>query len=233
MIEFFCDIHISNDNFILSYRNKMNKTITVYAITTAVAMLISGMFTTSAMLLPDVALAQKSGANSTTKTAATLNNGTGANAGFLTYENNTLGMKIQYPSNWTKQASGRGITFLIPLGKDNFLAKLNASALVGFPTNMTTKSMADRVITSYRHFLPGFQMKSYISNATLAGNNNAVKIAYTYTDQKNNMFSGTDTATIKNNKLYVIQYYYYIKSPKQQAYSQTLQKMVDSFQTTR
>jgi hypothetical protein len=186
---------------------------------------------TNSMFIPNVALAQKS-SNSSSATSTGSNNSTSANAGFLTYENTTSGMKIQYPSNWTKQTSGRGVTFVIPLGKTNFLAKLNASALVGFPTNMTLKAMADRVINSYRHFLPGFQMQSYVGNATLAGNP-AIKIVYTYTDPKNNKFGATDTATIKNNKLYVIQYYYYTKSPKQQAYAQTLQKMVDSFRNTK
>jgi hypothetical protein len=213
------------------------KTIMISGVTTAtiLSILMAGMFATNSMLIPNVALAQKSSnstSNRTTSTTTTTTNKTATNAGFLAYENTTLGMKMQYPSNWTKQPSGRGVTFVIPLGKDNFLAKLNASALVGFPANMTLKEMADRVITTYRHFLPGFQMQSYIGNATLAGNK-AIKIVYTYTDPKNNEFSATDTATVKNNKLYVIQYYYYTKSPKQQAYSQTLQKMVDSFQNTR
>ena len=211
------------------------KTIMISGVTTAtiLSILMAGMFATNSMLIPNMALAQKSSnstSNRNTSTTTTTTNKTATNAGFLTYENTTLGMKIQYPSNWTKQASGRGVTFLVPLGKDNFLAKLNASALVGFPTNMTIKAMADRVIGSYRHFLPGFQMQSYTGNVSLAGNNNAVKLVYTYTDSKNNKFSATDIATTKNNKLYVIQDYYYTKSPKQQAYSQTLQKMVDSFQ---
>ena len=166
-------------------------------------------------------------------------NGTSAastNTAFLTYQNSTLGMKIQYPSNWTKQTTPRGASFAVVLGRnttndENFLAKLNASALRGFPTNMTIKAMADRVVNSYRHFLPGFEIQSY-NNASLAGNN-AIKIVYTYTDPKNNSFSATDIATIKNDKLYVIQYYYYTKSPKEQAYPQTLQKMVDSFQVVK
>ena len=211
----------------------MNNTIMMHGVTTAmiITILTAGMCVgTNSVLVSNVALAQKS--SNSSSAISTTKNSTSANAGFLTYENTTLGMKMQYPSNWTKQTSGRGVTFVIPLGKDSFLAKLNASALVGFPANMTLKEMADRVITSYRHFLSGFQMQSYIGNATLAGNK-AIKIVYTYTDPKNNKFGATDTATIKNNKLYVIQYYYYTKSPKQQAYSQTLQKMIDSFQNTK
>ena len=44
------------------------------------------------------------------------------------------------------------------------------------------------------------------------------------------MSNPTDTATIKNGKLFVIQYRHYAKSPKCQTYLQLFQKMVDSFQ---
>jgi hypothetical protein len=228
----------------------MNKTKIIPVLTAAITMaiLITGMFATTAILLllpTNVALAQKnSTSSSNTPPAATATTkNTGANAGFLTYQNTTSGIKIQYPSNWTGQAlierkggqiTGLGVAFALlfsqrnNISSNNILAKLNASALSGFPENMTLKSMGDRVIGSYRHFLNNFQLQSY-TNATLAGNN-AIKIVYAYADAKNNMFSGTDFATIKNNKLYVLQYYYYTKSPKQQTYSQTLQKMVDSFQ---
>ncbi|HJT48881.1 MAG TPA: hypothetical protein VJ729_11925 [Nitrososphaeraceae archaeon] len=63
-------------------------------------------------------------------------------ANFLTYENSTWGIKIQYPSNWVKQTSGKGITFaVLPNGTNNnngnnlpqqFLAKLNLTSIVGF-----------------------------------------------------------------------------------------------------
>jgi hypothetical protein len=203
------------------------------------AILMTGIFAAMAMQ-PRDALGQKNATsvapNSNTRLNSNATSAASTNAASLTYQNSTVGIKIQYPSNWTKQTTDRGVSFAVVLGRnttnhENFLAKLNASALRGFPTNMTIKAMADRVVNSYRHFLPGFQIQSY-TNATLAGNN-AIKIVYTYTDPKNNRFTATDTATIKNDKLYVIQYYYYTKSPKQQAYVQTLQKMVDSFQVVK
>jgi len=224
----------------------MNKTM-ISALTEAMTMaiLITGMFATiTAILLPNVAFAQKNSTSSAnTPTPTTTTNSTGTNASFLTYQNTTSGIKIQYPSNWTGQVltertggqvTGRGVSFAVlfnqrdNISSNNFLAKLNATALSGIPQNMTLKLMADRVIGHYSHSLNNFQMQSY-TNATLAGNN-AIKIVYTYSDVKNNMFNGTDIATKKNDKLYVVQYYYYTKSPKQQNYSQTLQKMVDSFQ---
>ena len=215
--------------------NKASKISPIITVISAV-ILMTGMVAMMA-IQPRDSLGQK---NATTSVPKSNSPGTsnataaaGTTSGFLNYQNATLGMKMLYPSNWTKQTTPRGVAFDVVLGRsttnhENFLAKLNASALRGFPTNMTIKAMADRVVNSYRHFLPNFQTQSY-SNATLAGNN-AIKIVYTYTDPKNNKFAATDIATIKNDKLYVIQYYYYAKLPKQQAYFQTLQKMVDSFQ---
>jgi len=199
----------------------MNYRLMTFAVSIGVitAALLTGILAISAAL-PNVAIAQT--------------NTTASNAGLLTYENPTLGIKMQYPSNWTKQTTGRGVSFTVLLSHRNttnseeFLAKLNASALRGFPTNLPLKAMADRVVDSYRHFLNNFEVQSY-SNTTLAGNS-ALKIVYRYTDTKNNTFSASDVATIANDKLYVIQYYYYAKSPKYQSYLETLQKMVNSFQ---
>ena len=199
----------------------MNYRLMTFAVSIGVitAALLTGILAISAAL-PNVAIAQT--------------NTTASNAGLLTYENPTLGIKMQYPSNWTKHTTGRGVSFTILLSHSNttnseeFLAKLNASALRGFPTNLPLKAMADRVVDSYRHFLNNFEVQSY-SNTTLAGNS-ALKIVYRYTDTKNNTFSASDVATIANDKLYVIQYYYYAKSPKYQSYLETLQKMVNSFQ---
>jgi serine/threonine-protein kinase len=194
----------------------MNKTLIVAAITIAitVAASMTGILT---ITLTQIALAQD---NSTSP----------AETNFLTYENSTFGIKIQYPSSWAKQTADQGVTFVLPAnGKNNleqFLAKLNVTGIVGFPPNVPLKAMADRVVDGYRHFLSNFQIESY-ANTTLGGNN-AIKILYSYRNSKNNSFNATDIATIKNDRLYVIQYY--AESSKYQSYLPTLQKMIDSFQ---
>src|SRR5919199_728792 len=202
------------------------------------AILMIAIFATT---FPQVALAQgnfttakiSNSQNISPSDSTTTSNATLAN--FLTYENSTRGIKIQYPSNWVKQTSGRGVTFaLLPNGTNGnnennmqqFLAKLNLTSIAGVPTNAPLKALADRIVDSYRHFLHNFQIQSY-SNTTLAGNN-GIKIIYSYTDPKNTNFNATDVATIKNNRLYVIQYY--AQSSAYQDVLQTLQKMVNSFQ---
>jgi eukaryotic-like serine/threonine-protein kinase len=219
----------------------MNITLTSRSIIISLtaAILMMAIFATT---LPQVALAQ---GNFTTP--ATISNSqnvspsdstttTNTTANFLTYENSTWGIKIQHPSNWVKQTSGQGVTFAVLSNGTNgnnennmqqFLAKLNLTSIAGVPTNAPLKALADRIVDSYRHFLHNFQIQSY-SNTTLAGNN-GIKIVYSYTDPKNTNFNATDIAIIKNNRLYVIQYYY-VQSSTYQDVLQTLQKMVNSFQ---
>jgi len=162
------------------------------------------------------------------------------NTNFLTYQNPTSGIKIQYPSDWLKEAAaGTGVTFVLPAGNNNnsnnsnpeqFLAKLNTTAIAGFPPNVPLKGMADGVLNGYKHFLPNFQLESYM-NTTLGGSP-AVKIVYRFTDSRHGGdFKASDTATIKANRLYVIQYY--VQSSKYQSYLPTLQKMLDSFEITK
>jgi len=221
-----------------SHKDKMNKmaivrTVAIVVITAAGLMI--GMFATE---LTQITLAQKNTSISAIQpdpqsaTSNSTTNATATNAKFLTYENSTLGIKIQYPSNWTKQTAKGGIAFVVLPTWDNnnpeqFLAKLNVTGIMGFPPNVPLKAMADRVIDGYKHFLRNFQIESY-ANSTL-GSNNAIKIVYRYADPKNNSsFMATDIATIKSDRLYVIQYY--AQSPKYQNYLPTLQKMVNSFQ---
>jgi len=176
------------------------------------------------------ALAQNNATNTQTASSKT----TTAATKFLTYENPTSGIKIQYPPDWTKESAGQGVTFVLSNGKNNsnpegFLAKLNATTIAGFPPNVPVKAMADGVVNGYRHFLSNFHLESY-TNTTLV-DSQAIKIVYTYTDPKNASFKATDIATIKNNRLYVIQYY--VQSPKYQSYLPILQKMADSLQITK
>ena len=221
----------------------MNITLTSRSIIISLtaAILMIAIFATT---LPHVALAQGNFTNrakisnsqniSPSSDSTTATNTTPAN--FLTYKNSTWGIKIQYPSNWVKQTSGQGVTFALLSNGTNgnnennmqqFLAKLNLTSIAGAPTNAPLKALADRIVDGYRHFLHNFQIQSY-SNTTLAGNN-GIKIVYSYADPKNTNFNATDIATIKNNRLYVIQYYY-VQSSTYQDVLQTLQKVVNSFQ---
>ena len=209
--------------------NKMLMVWTVAMVVTATVLMTAGIFVTT---LTQITLAQK---NTTISVMQSNSQNATSNAKFLTYENSTLGIRIHYPYNWTKQTARDGIAFVVlPIGgnsnnPEKFVAKFNVTAIMGFPPNLPIKAMADHVIDGYRQFLPNFQIESY-ANSTLS-NNSAIKIVYRFSEPKNNSsFMATDIATIKSDRLYVIQYY--IQSPRSQIYLPTLKKMVDSFQIT-
>lgn len=154
---------------------------------------------------------------------------TTSNSDFLIYENSTFGIKIQYPSDWLKNTTDQGVTFVLPVERnssnpENFLAKLDATTISRVPATASLKGLADGVINGYRKSLPNFQLESYTN--TTAGGSPAVKIVYMFTGYKDGNLKATDIATIKNSRLYIIQYY--VQS-KNQNYMPMLQKMVESF----
>jgi hypothetical protein len=126
----------------------MNKTFAVRAVIISIiaVALMTGIFATT---FARVVLAEGNSTShgvisnpqsaSASNTAAT---NTASTADFSTYENSTWGIKIQYPSNWTKQTTGQAVTFVVlHNAKDNntnpqqFLAKLNVTSIAGVPTN--------------------------------------------------------------------------------------------------
>ena len=154
---------------------------------------------------------------------------TTSNSDFLIYENSTFGIKIQYPSDWLKNTTDQGVTFVLQAERnssnpENFLAKLDATTIARVPASASLKGLADGVINGYRKSLPNFQLESYTN--TTAGGSPAVKIVYMFTGYKDGNLKATDIATIKNSRLYIIQYY--VQS-KYQNYMPMLQRMVESF----
>ncbi len=81
---------------------------------------------------------------------------------FFTYQNNsTLGIKIQYPSNWkNQQVDGVGVVFISPpeTNLDRFLEKLT---IAFFPSNNNTSvnELANRAINNYKEHYTDFQKK--------------------------------------------------------------------------
>lgn len=212
--------------FRLLYNIRNNRLILPLFITAVFAVLLLSSSTMSKQL---AALTQKNNAtldhlqnNNPIKTTSNNNN-------LLLYENPILGIKMQYPSNWLKNATGQGVTFVLPIESSNnlgtFLAKVDVTIITGFPPNMPLKAMADGVLNGYKRSLPNFQLESYM-NTTLAGNP-AAKIVYMFTDSKGGNLTATDIGAIKNNRLYVVQYV--VPSPRYQSYLSILQKMTDSF----
>jgi hypothetical protein len=188
----------------------------------------------SSSILKQSALAQKN-ANTTNKPSPSPSTiSTKPTGNFLTYENPAIGIKVQYPSDWLKNATGQGVIFVLPnrnntSNPEQFLARLEAYNVPSVPPTIPLKTMADGVLNGYKRTLLNFQLESY-TNATLAGSP-AVKIIYTFINSKGGNLKATDIGTIKNNRLYVIQYY--VEAAKYQNYLPILQRIVDSFTITK
>ncbi|MFZ0897545.1 MAG: PsbP-related protein [Candidatus Nitrosopolaris sp.] len=115
---------------------------------------------------------------------------------FLTYQNNsTLGIKIQYPSNWkNQQVDGVGVVFISPpeTNLDRFLEKLT---IAFFPSNNNTSvnELANLAINNYKEHYTGFQLIE--SKAITFERNPAYTIVYSYTDQELRKVIAMDVGT--------------------------------------
>jgi PsbP-like protein len=156
---------------------------------------------------------------------------------FLTYQNSTYGIKIQYPSNWKPKPTGSDsrniIVAFIPakslFGNTSVALTIEVLSLPPIlPTvhNISMSTLAPFIIDAIKQTNPDFQLDE--SNSTTIRSDistiPAYKIVYTTDDHKI-----MKIITIKGDKAYVITY-----GTKQSAqYSNYLpiaQKMIDSFQ---
>jgi eukaryotic-like serine/threonine-protein kinase len=148
---------------------------------------------------------------------------------FLTYQNSTYGMKIQYPSNWDKEENGTkqdtetDIVTFFPLASNS-----NASLDVtiddisdekGIPvTRYATDSLSD-----LKQSLKNFKLVGSTTNNVLS-RLPAYKSIYTYSDEKT-IFKDMEIGTIKgDNEAGANEYDKYLP---------IMQQLINSFQITK
>ena len=168
------------------------------------------------------------------------------------YIDPTHGIKIQYPSDWKLvERSDNGyhmlnviVEFLQP-GQNNYynpnISASHNSLRLSVEDYSTFEDTQDNTITgdqlqnignnrigSIGISCPSFDLNSYIRNATLAGSP-AYQIGFDYSYLDNHK-KATEIWTIKDNKVYIINYV-----ANEKVYDTTLpvvQKMIESFQIT-
>ena len=150
---------------------------------------------------------------------------------FLTYENPAEGIKIQYPSSWTKDESGLNVVvFISPQESVSDMFQENTGIgiedLSAQP--MTLDQFTKLTVADITEMVSSENILE--STATTLDGNPAHKLVY-------NRKSGADTYkfmqiwTIKNNRVYIISYV----AETDNTYSNflvTLTKMIDSFEIT-
>jgi hypothetical protein len=156
---------------------------------------------------------------------------------FLTYQNSTYGIKIQYPSDWLYKESKASknsvqtiVTFASPniatsgISPDKSVIALTI-AVQGLPFhNLSLNTYTSLNVDNLRQAEPGFHLLAS-NDTTLAGRNPAHKITYTFASG----FKTMAVYTIKGDKAFLLEYI----TGSDTAYSSYLpiaQKMIDSFQ---
>jgi hypothetical protein len=132
--------------------------------------------------------------------------------GDLTYENATLGLKLNYPSNWVvKQGSAVNPTLtiaaiLFPPADNSSAFTIGIQDLQGENGITSMTDYANKTLARYKQEVNNFQPTLFNTNGTLSGNS-AYEIDGSYTDSSFQEREFFEIGTLLNNNLvYVFQF---------------------------
>lgn len=156
---------------------------------------------------------------------------------FLTYENLTYGIKIQYPADWEKKESTLDqVVFRFP-PQENASGASSKYLLIIVSTfdpqeNMTLDKLTREQIDFLKESFPDLSLNESESYATTLSGNPAYKVTF---DHRNEEQQGSNPDykliqiwTIKGDKVYYLTYRAELGRYSDN-YLQTIQKMIDSF----
>jgi hypothetical protein len=158
-----------------------------------------------------------------TTTTTTINND------FLTYQDATLGIRIDYPPGWIHELHAGGlVTFLASLesNSNTYPAGLGITVQHLKSKNVPLDEITKVQIKNLTQNHPDFRLVES-TQFKLAGNI-ANKIVFTAIDSMKNERKAMQVWTLKEDKAYLITYK--AEPGKYSEYLPTIQKMIDSFQ---
>ena len=202
-------------------------------------------------LSPMLAFSTSSDNNNLQKIATTISKEQSNN--LTPYINPIQGIKVQYPSDWKLVERGDNdyhklniiAEFLQPNQSNYYSPNISASHNslrisvenysefankqdINNTTGNELQNIGNHRLGAIGISCPGFDLKSYVRNATLAGSP-AYEIYFDYSYLDNNK-KAIEIWTVKDNKVYIIDYVAY-----EQVYDITVpvvQKMIESFEIT-
>jgi len=185
----------------------------------------------NAMIAPSGGNMTANTTNAGTNAARSFPNATIGNVNFLTYTNDTYGLKIQYPSNWLKeeshnQTSNDIVKFSAPAKAAP--ASLNIIGGKPAPQSIPLQTYISASINLLSQSFKNFNLID--SNATTLGDSPAQKIVYTAIPASGIELKFMQIFTIKDSKSYVITFG--TLPIDFSRYLLTVQKMIDSFAFT-
>ena len=150
----------------------------------------------------------------------------------MTYQDNTLGIKIDYPAGWIHELHAGGLVTFLPSLEGNtntYPAGLGITVEHLKSKNMRLSEITKIQIKNLTQNHPDFKLLES-TDFKLAGNT-AYKIVFTAKDSMKHERKAMQIWTVKGDKAYLIAYK---AEPRQYSkYLPTIQKMVDSFRFTK
>lgn len=168
--------------------------------------------------------------------AASTSNVSSNRPGLITYKNDSYGVNIQYPANWSSNPgegndnSGDSSTDIVTFSpKDTSSSATFDVSVDKVDSSENLKQYVSDSISDNKIDLKNYTASEPTLNGVTLAGSPAYKVIYSFTDQGENI-KGLETGTMVGNKVYFITYE---NSPsKFDSDLPTVQKMIDSFKLT-
>jgi hypothetical protein len=145
---------------------------------------------------------------------------------FVTYENSTEGVKIDYPKGWSVIRQ-YGLAFLSPKENDSDSFREGLVVARGPVVNESIDKLADRVLRFYNLTLIDFRLNE--SKGITIHASPAQSLIYTFTIPDNGTIKALDLGTRENNRVHVFRYT--AQESKFDHYLPTIERMIASFKS--
>ena len=224
-------------------QSKLGIGISLYFLVSLITLIVSFSIVTALLYLPLQATAQQTKISTTAISSSSSSSTSRANITntidtFLTYQNSTEGIKIDYPANWEKVKNASipqfAVLFLSPQenSSDIFRERLVVQAVDLPSKNTTLDELVNELVGNLKTRLVNFELQDS-KPFTIASNNTAQMLIYTYSNflPDFRMLKSTDVATINGNKAYIITFN--AEASKYSSYLPIVQKMIESFEITK
>jgi hypothetical protein len=158
-------------------------------------------------------------------------------ADFLTYENSSYGIKVEYPSDWRLrpgEANNDGVTdiagFYAPFENrlDNYQERVWISKDILLGQNMTLEDYSDRVVSHNNATLRNFTLLDRDTDFGVLADHPAYRLVYTSHTQDGSIIKQLEIGTIINDEVYYL--IYYAEPDKYRGLLPVVRDMINSFE---
>jgi hypothetical protein len=153
---------------------------------------------------------------------------------FLTYQNENLRLKLEYPADWEKQEFESDVKFVSPgQDKDDPYSEVVEARVFPMGTlpflpagNLSVSDVASGFIGYYNQTLKNFEVID--SKPTLIGNNDAILLVLKYIDDNTGETQAMNLFTVNGDDIFAISYY--AQPTSYASYSSIVTKMLLSLE---